>query len=129
MPKEKKYIIALVEDDPDQILLYQTRLEIDGFEVYSCKRAADLEEIIKTKKPNLILLDIILGVENGEDILRMLKKKDYIKSIPVIIFSNLKVKGDISKYLKLGASDYWPKTSFMPNQVSKKIHDFLAGKK
>ena len=121
----KKIRILLIEDDPDQVHMYKTQFKVDGFEVFHCMKCLDLLSLLKNKKIDIILLDIILGTESGEDILRELKDKGITDKIPVIIFSNLKGKDDQKRYLKMGARDYWPKTKFLPHELSQQIKSFL----
>ncbi|MBN1325446.1 response regulator [Candidatus Falkowbacteria bacterium] len=121
----KKYKILMVEDDPDQILMYRTQLEIDGFKVFDAKKYDDVVKILVKEKPDMVLLDIVLGAESGEDILKKLSAKHVTDVIPVIVFSNLKSDKDEQKYIKLGAREYWPKTKFLPRQLSDVIMRFL----
>lgn len=115
----------MVEDDSDQILMYRTQLEIDGFKVFDAKKYDDVVKILVKEKPDMVLLDLVLGVESGEDILKKLSAKHVTDVIPVIVFSNLKSDKDEEKYIKLGARKYWPKTKFLPRQLSDVIMRFL----
>lgn len=125
MSKQKKYKILLVEDDPDQIMMYRTQLEMDGFKVFDAKTYKDVENILVRKKPDLVLLDLVLGAESGEDILKKLSKKHVTDVIPVVVFSNLRSDKDEAKYIKMGAREYWPKTKYLPRQLSDVIRRFL----
>ncbi len=124
----KKYKILLIEDDPDQIMMYQTQFEMDGFKFFSAIKYSEVKEIIGKEKPDMILLDLLLGAESGEDILKQLKKEKVTDKIPVFIFTNLKSDKDEEKFLKMGARGYWPKTKYLPRQLSEMMNKFLAGK-
>jgi len=126
MPK-KQYSVLLVEDDPDQIMIYKTQLEIDGYKFFNCKNYQDLKNILKNNKIDIILLDILLGDVSGKDILKKLNQEKIVKKIPVVVFSNLKGKGDAKLYQKLGAKDFWVKTEFVPKDVSRKIKSMIEG--
>jgi len=115
----------MVEDDPDQILMYRTQLELDGFMVFDAKKYADVEKILAKEKPDMVLLDLVLGAESGEDILKKLNAKHITDVLPVIVFTNLKSDKDEQKFIKLGAREYWPKTKLLPRQLSDVIMRFL----
>jgi DNA-binding response OmpR family regulator len=124
----KKYKILMVEDDADQIMMYQTQFEIDGFKFLTGKRYDDIKKIIDKENPDIILLDLLLGAESGENILLKLKKEKLTDRIPVFIFTNLKNDRDDEKFIKLGACGYWPKTKFVPSQLCDTIKKFLDKK-
>jgi len=122
---DKKPKILLIEDDPDQIFLYQSKFEIEGFEFLSVRTGSEGVELAKTKNPDLILLDLILIAESGVDVLTDLKKDPATKSIPVIILTNLVQEETIEKTKKLGAADFIVKANMMPSEVVKRVREIL----
>jgi DNA-binding response OmpR family regulator len=124
----KKYKVLMVEDDPDQIMMYQAQFEMDGFKFLNGKKYSEAKEIIDKENPDLILLDLLLGAEAGEDILVKLKDEKITDKIPVFIFTNLKDERDEEKFKKMGACGYWPKTKYAPSQLCDTIKKFLAKK-
>ena len=124
----KNYKVLMVEDDPDQIMMYQMQFELEGFKFFSSKKYSEIKEIIEKETPDIILLDLILGAEAGEDILKALKREKITDKIPVFIFSNLKDGKNDEKYVKMGARGYWPKTKYMPSQLCENIKKFLSKK-
>lgn len=127
MPK-KNYKVLMVEDDPDQIMMYQMQFEIDGFTFLNSKKYLEVKEIIEKEKPDIILMDLLLGGESGEDILKALNKEKITDKIPVFIFTNLKDGKNEDRFMSLGARGYWPKTKYMPSQVCEKIRKVLSEK-
>src|SRR3990167_8080535 len=112
----KKHIL-LVEDDEFLAELYATKLNLEGFEV---SLAADGEKglrMIKEKKPDLVLLDIVLPKMDGFEILKKMKAGKNTKDIPVILLTNLSQKDEVKRGLGLGANDYLIKAHFMPSEV------------
>ncbi len=118
--------ILLIEDDTDQIFLYQSKFEIEGFEFFSVRTGAEGLEMAKNKKPDLILLDLVLIAESGVDVLADLKKDPSTESIPVIILTNLVKEDIIEKTKKLGAADFIVKTNMMPSEVVKRVRKILT---
>ena len=82
-------------------------------------------ELAKTKKPDLILLDIILPVINGIDVLKELKKDKKTKNIPVIVLTNVENMDNVDKTIELGATAYLVKAKYTMEDVIEKIKEIL----
>ena len=117
--------ILLIEDDPDQILLYQSKFELEGFELISSRTGDQGIVMAKTKKPDLILLDLVLIKENGLEVLAKLKSDAATSSIPVVILTNLVQEGKKEECQKLGAVDFIVKTDMMPAEVVNRVKKIL----
>ncbi|MEX2145286.1 MAG: response regulator [Candidatus Spechtbacterales bacterium] len=117
--------ILFVEDDSALQESLGQVLEGEGFEVI---KAFDGEEGIKLaleQQPNLILLDLILPIINGFDVLKKLKASEETKSIPVIVLTNLESAEDIQKALYGGATTYLLKASYELEDVLAKVKKAL----
>ncbi|MBU4299578.1 response regulator [Patescibacteria group bacterium] len=77
------------------------------------------------KKPDLILLDLVLPKINGFDVLMALKEDRETKNIPVIVLTNLEGIEDVNKAIELGATTYLVKVKYSPEEVVKKIEKVL----
>lgn len=77
-----------------------------------------------SKKPDLILLAVLLPKKNGFEVLEELKKKPESKNIPIILLTKLGTKEDVKRGLKLGAADYVIKGHFRPSEVVDKVKKF-----
>ena len=124
MAKGKK--ILLVEDDEFLAELYATKLAIEGYEVFLANDGDKGVKMAKEKKPDLILLDIILPKMDGFEVLSKIKSDQEIKAIPVILLTNLSQKDEVKRGLDLGATDYLIKAHFMPSEVVKKIKQSIG---
>jgi len=117
--------ILLIEDEQ---LLQKTLGDVLGNEGYKIINALDGEiglRLAKEKKPDLILLDIILPKLNGFDVLKKLREDPETKWIPVIVLTNLEQTKDIEKALSLGASAYLVKNNYTMAEVIEKIKKSL----
>jgi DNA-binding response OmpR family regulator len=117
--------ILVIEDDKFLRKVISLKLDRNGFEVYE---AIDGEKGIKKiaeKKPDLILLDLILPGMDGFEVLSKIKTNPDFAEIPIIIFSNLGQKDDIEKGLRMGANDYLVKAHFTPDEIISKIRLIL----
>jgi len=117
--------ILIVEDDKFLRELIARKLLKEG---YNISEAIDGEEgikKIKTEKPDLILLDLILPGVDGFEVLSRMKADEKLAEIPVIILSNLGQREEIERGLKLGANDYMIKAHFTPREIIDKIKTVL----
>lgn len=119
--------IVIIEDDTFLGEMYVTKFELEGYKMFLANNGEDGLKLIKKEKPDLILLDIIMPKMNGFEVLESLKSDKNLKSIPVILLTNLGQKEDIDKGLELGAVDYLIKAHFVPSEVIQKVKDILKG--
>ena len=124
MPGKKN--ILLVEDDEFLAELYGTKLGLDGYDVALASDGEKGLKMIKEKKPDLVLLDIILPKMDGFEVLKAVKADKLLKNIPIILLTNLSQKDEVKKGLELGAKDYLIKAHFMPSEVVKKIKETIG---
>jgi len=99
-------LIYAVDDEAPIRELYQCALENASFDIECFSDGTELFKALKSKTPDLILLDIMLEGESGFEILQKIKEDDLYKDIPIIMVS---AKGEeISKVkgLNMGADDY-----------------------
>ena len=79
--------ILAVDDDKDILEVLAFILEDSGFEVDTLSDGRYLFDKIKESKPDLILLDIMLGNLDGRDLCRDIKSKSETSDIPIILLS------------------------------------------
>lgn len=113
--------ILLVDDDVILVEMYNERLKMEGFNVLIAKNGDEGLKLAKEKKPDLILLDIMMPKINGLDVLRELKADSATKGIPVLLLTALIQESDRVKGLTEGADDYIVKSETMPAEVMEKI--------
>lgn len=113
--------ILIVEDDKFLRELIVKKLTKEGYEVSEAIDGEEGIKKIKSEKPDLILLDLILPGIDGFEVLSKMKDDPLLSSTPVIILSNLGQKEDVEKGLKLGAIDYLIKAHFTPGEIIEKI--------
>lgn len=122
--EEKKLKILVVEDDPFIQEMYRGKLTKMGYFVFLACSGKEGLSCLEKELVNLILLDVVMPVMNGLEMLEILKKDDMYKKIPVILLTNLSQQEDIRKGLSLGAVDYMVKAHFTPSEVVEKIKKF-----
>lgn len=118
--------ILLVEDDPFLIDIYSTKLKEAGFEVEVVSAGEKVLDKVLEKQFDLLVLDIVLPQMDGWEILRKIKEKAKLKSLPIIILSNLGQKEEVEKGLRLGATKYLIKAHYTPSEVVSEIKKIIT---
>lgn len=118
--------ILFVEDEPNHISIYETKLKQEGFDFVSVKTGEEAVPLIQKENPDLILLDLLLpGEENGIDVLAKLKKDPATQNIPIVVFTNYDEKEFREQASTLGANDFVLKSDVTPSQMVEKIKQIL----
>ena len=112
-------MIYCVEDDKSIREIEMYTLQSTGFETKGFEDGHSFFEELKEKKPDLILLDVMLPDEDGISILTKLKKNPDTNDIPVIIASAKGEEYDKIKGLDTGADDYLAKPFGMMEMISR----------
>lgn len=99
--------ILIVEDEPQINRLVELVLLSDGF--YNVKKTfdgAEALELIKSDKPDLVLLDVMLPSIDGFSLCKKIKEDEYLKNIQVIMLTAKKMEEDVLEGFESGAIDY-----------------------
>jgi len=123
MSKKK---VLIVEDDNFVAEVYSTKLLEMGHEVQIAQNGEEGLVLIEKSKPDLVLLDILMPVMGGIELLEELKKKVEWKNIPIILLTNVGEKESIQKARNFGVQDYLIKSHFTPAEVIEKIESILG---
>lgn len=124
----KKKKILIIEDEKALAEMYQERFIAEGFDVSLAFTAEEGLSLAKKRKPDLILLDILLPTQNGVSFLAKLRQDPKTKDITVVAFSNYDEPQTKEEALKLGAKAYLLKTSYTPKELVKEVKKYLSGK-
>ena len=119
-----KSTVLAVDDTPENLHLLMDLLKDD----YAILAAKDGEKAIKlahAKKPDIILLDVMMPGMNGYEVIEKLKSDDETRDIPVIFITALSEADDETKGLEMGAIDYITKP-FNPSIVKARVKNHLA---
>lgn len=119
-PREGKRILV-VDDEPRMIGFIRMNLELEGHQVIEARDGIKALEAIRTKLPDLVLLDVMMPDLDGFETLRMLRE---FSNIPVIMLTAKGEENDKVYGLELGADDYVTKP-FGPRELSSRIKAVL----
>jgi two-component system, OmpR family, alkaline phosphatase synthesis response regulator PhoP len=115
-------LILLVDDEPNIIQLARMYLEREGYRIISASDGKAALEAIRSKKPNLVVLDVMLPEMDGLEVCKRLRREK--NNIPVIMLTAR--DDDIDKILglELGADDYMTKP-FNPRELTARVKVIL----
>jgi CheY-like chemotaxis protein len=116
--------VLIVEDELPLSQAYQTILEKHGFTALAATNGEEALEVLKTEKPDLILLDMMMPKMNGLEFLRRLQGT--FPADKVIVFSNQDSQEDIDEAFRLGANRYLLKSWAAPQDLVKVVKEALA---
>lgn len=98
--------ILVIDDEKDIQKLIQYNLEKEGYSLHFAKTGEEGFELARLKKPDLILLDLMLPGMDGLEVCRLLRSSKDTRGIPVIMLTAKSSDTDQIVGLELGASDY-----------------------
>lgn len=122
---DKKFIL-IVEDDKAYVSVYKAKLESEGYEVAIVERGDFVISELRKRRPDLVILDLVLPQKTGFAILKEIRSDSELKDIRVIVASNLSQEGDREKIKKLGVLDYLIKSEISIFELIEKIKKALA---
>jgi DNA-binding response OmpR family regulator len=114
-------LILVVDDEPRMIGFIRMNLELEGHRVIEAHNGLEALEAIRTKLPDVVLLDVMMPELDGFETLRMLRE---FSSIPVIMLTAKGEENDKVYGLELGADDYVTKP-FGPRELSSRVKAVL----
>ena len=118
--------ILIIEDEVYLLEMYKMKFELEGYKVLIARDGQKGIESAVSGKPDIILLDLVMPIKDGYQVLEELKEKDETKKIPVLILSNLGQADEIKKGINDGADKYLIKANMTPNQLVKEVKDALS---
>lgn len=125
----KNPLVLIIEDEQFLCNLMVKKLTKSGLKVEGRFDGETGFQTVAEKKPDIVLLDLLLPGIDGFEVLRRLKQDEGLKKIPVIILSNLGESKDIERAMQLGASAYLIKAEHSPEEVVRKVWEFAGQKK
>ncbi|MDZ4669560.1 MAG: response regulator transcription factor [Phototrophicales bacterium] len=113
--------VLVVDDELRMIGFIRMNLELEGYQVIEAHNGLEALEAIRTKLPDVVLLDVMMPDLDGFETLRMLRE---FSTIPVIMLTAKGEENDKVFGLELGADDYITKP-FGPRELSSRIKAVL----
>lgn len=123
-----KLNILIVEDDPQAVKLIKFILEKEDYSTISAKDGEEGLQMAREKKPDLIVLDLMLPGMDGYRVCETLKADADTKEIPVIVLTALDTGVDFEKALEKKA-DWYITKPFEPQHLLKRVNYLIEKRK
>lgn len=119
--------ILLVEDDKIILEMYHDKFINEGFDVETASDGQDGINKMKTFKPDIVLLDLIMPRVSGFDVLKMAKADPELKKIPILVLTN--IYADAEDLVKNWGVEYFLlKANYTPENIATKVKQIISGK-
>jgi len=111
---------VLVVDDVSSMLRAMQYALQDRYKVFILSKSEDVMDFLRTKKPELIVLDYLMPVMNGFDLIPMIRTLPEHKETPIIIITTEGTHDHVNEAMTIGASDFIVKP-FKPKELNDKV--------
>jgi len=120
-------LILIADDEPLLTEMLEFRLQAKGFDTVIARDGREALSKFETERPQAVVLDAMMPVHDGFEVLRRIRASDENDHVPIIMLSARRSEADIVGALELGASDYIVKP-FLPEELMVRLQRLLAGK-
>lgn len=117
--------ILIVEDEPFLSEMYRTKFESLGYKVLTAETGEEGMRKMREAHPTIVLLDVIMPVMDGYEVLRRVRSDKELRDQVIVIFSNLGQDEEVTKGMQMGADAYLVKSNLTPAQLVEKIEQVL----
>ena len=121
----RKARILVCDDDELLVDLLTYRLSAKGYQVSAARDGGEALERLAADKPDAVVLDAMMPVVEGFEVLRRIREQPATANLPVIMLSARKQERDIVGALELGASDFVVKP-FIPEELIARLARLLG---
>ena len=116
--------ILLADDDEILIEILRFRVEAAGHSVVIARDGLQALELIRESLPDLVILDAMMPVMTGAEVLAALRADEATADLPVIMLTARAGEDDVVRSLRAGANDYITKP-FIPQELAVRIDKLL----
>jgi DNA-binding response OmpR family regulator len=117
--------ILIVEDESTLRKAIKKKLEKEGFQVFEAANGVQGLDLAQKEKPDLVLLDIVMPVKDGIQMLRELRQDEWGKTVEVIMLTNLSDAKKELESFQQGVAEYLVKSDWKISDLVKKIKNKL----
>lgn len=118
--------IAIVEDDIAIVQMYRMKFETEGYDVASAADGKQGLELIEDFQPDIVLLDLMMPIMGGAEMLEKMRDTDWGKDTKVIILTNMGESEAPSGINNLGVEEFIVKADMTPKQVAERVKQALG---
>ena len=120
--------VLIVEDDVLLLEILARNFSKSGFDVNIAINGEECMKVLGSIKPDIVLLDIVMPVMDGFEVMQQIRSSTELSAVPVIVLSNLGREEDIQRAKDLGAKGFMIKSNFTVDEIVAKVSDILKSK-
>lgn len=113
-----KKLLLVVDDSPTGRRIVSEALRVHGYDVITAEDGEQALDLAFRRKPNLIVLDIVLPKQNGFQVCRRLKAEPHTRQVKVVLLSSKILATDKQWGMKQGADNYVTKPFEIPELLT-----------
>lgn len=117
---KKEKTILIIEDEGPLLRILSRKFEEMDFKVFTATNGQSGLKNAKDSHPSIILLDLVMPIMDGIEMLKKLRDSEWGKNIPVIVLTNLNTKKEIIKAIDKNI-DYLVKADWKLNEIINKV--------
>lgn len=102
-------LLLVVDDQPENVQLLHTRLTLHGYDILTATSGPEAIRLVKTRRPDLLLLDVLMPSMDGLTVCRQLKQDPSLPFVPIIMVTVKSAPEDVAAGLAAGADAYLTK--------------------
>lgn len=118
--------VAIIEDDQAISQMYRIKFEAEGYNVETAENGKLGFSLVDKMRPDIILLDLMMPVMNGEEMLAKLRATSWGKNMRVIVLTNRGEQEIPPEVKELGVTALILKADMTPRQVAELVKNKLA---
>jgi CheY-like chemotaxis protein len=117
--------VLVVDDEPDVLLLCRLNLEQHGHEVFEAANGEEALRVVRERRPDLIVLDLMLPGVDGYGVLEALRSEGWTPGVKVLVLSAKSLQADRDRSRQLGAEAFLTKP-FLPDDLCRTVDRMLG---
>lgn len=125
MNKNADKKILIIEDEQVLSDVISQKFKEEGYQVFVAADGIQGMEQIRSIKPDLVFLDLVMPKKDGMEVLEDIRMDESLRKIPVVVISNSGQQTEIERIVGLGVRDYIIKAQFSPDEVLEKVKKYL----
>lgn len=120
-----KFKIGIIEDEVPLSELYTHKFRLENFEVATAANGVDGLKLIETFQPDVILLDLLMPIMGGVEMLETLRRQPHGDAVKVIIMTNVNDDTTTNRVYREAPVDYLVKADVSPQEVFERVVKLL----
>jgi len=117
--------LLIIEDDPIIANIYRSLFEKENYKVEVAADGQSGFYKIHEQRPDVVLLDLMLPIISGVDILKKIRAQRAFSGLPVVVFTNAFLPDMVQDAMKAGARHVYNKSTLAPRDITQAVHDAL----